>query len=100
MTGGAQDPQATLRGRLVVVDIFFIAGRGIVATGKVENAPLQLGDAVVIHRAGRPSLSSRIQGLDMFRHGLQGAPVGINVGVRLADVAKGELQCGDVIQVV
>lgn len=76
-----------------VADIFFIRGRGLVATGKVETGTLNVGDDVQIN-GGR---SVRVEGIEMFRKTLDQANEGDNVGILLKGIDKDDIKSGDVL---
>ena len=82
--------------RLTVEDVFEIKGRGTVATGRIDQGALQVGDEVSIQG---PSGVRRtvVTGIEMFRRVLQRAKAGDQVGVLLRDVGKADVQRGDVI---
>jgi translation elongation factor EF-Tu-like GTPase len=79
--------------RMAVQDVFFIRGRGVVATGRVEYGVLRVGDEVQIN-AG-PSV--RVDGIEAFRKVINQATEGDNIGVLFSSLDKGELAAGDVL---
>jgi elongation factor Tu len=78
--------------RLTVEDIFFIAGRGLVATGKVESGTLRVGDRVSVD--GR---EATVTGIEKFRKILDEATAGENVGLLFKDLTKDDVGPGSVI---
>lgn len=82
--------------RMTVEDVFFIRGRGTVATGQIESGTLNVNDEIYIRR---PSSSKRalVTGIEMFRKQLNQAQTGDNVGVLLRDITKQDVAHGDVL---
>jgi elongation factor Tu len=78
--------------RMTVEDVFFIRGRGTVATGRVELGTLRVGDAVRIN-----DLSVRVDGIEAFRKILDEAQTGDNVGLLFRDLDRSQINRGDVI---
>jgi LSD1 subclass zinc finger protein len=83
---------------MTVVDVFSIKGRGTVATGRIESGTLRVGDQVRIMRANGSSKMTTVSGVEMFRKMLPKAKVGDNVGVLLKEVAKNDIQPGDILE--
>jgi translation elongation factor EF-Tu-like GTPase len=79
--------------RLVVVDVFFIRGRGVVATGQVDSGTLSVGDQVQVN--GGPGV--RIDGIEKSRAVLDHAQAGDNVGLLFKDLDRDHIRTGDVI---
>jgi elongation factor Tu len=78
--------------RMTVEDVFFIRGRGTVATGKVESGTLRAGDDVRIN-----DLSVRVDGIEAFRKILDEAQAGDNVGLLFTGLDRSRINRGDVI---
>jgi translation elongation factor EF-Tu-like GTPase len=79
--------------RMTVSDIFFIRGRGLVATGRVEEGVLQVGDEVYIGDRG----PLRVDGIEAFRKILDRAEAGENIGVLFKGLEKGDIEPGAVM---
>lgn len=82
--------------RMTVVDVFSIKGRGTVVTGQVESGTLNVNDVIYLRRTN----SSRrvvVTGIEMFRKLANQAQAGENVGVLLRDIAKQDVEKGDVL---
>jgi elongation factor Tu len=95
----AQKPtpsQASQPFLLAVEDVFYIAGRGTVATGQIERGTLSTGDTIEIVGYG-PTKSATVSGIEMFRRSLTEAKAGDNVGVLLRGVEKTDVQRGQVL---
>ena len=63
-----------------VEDVFFITGRGVVVTGRVESGTVRVGMQVNVVRDGGVALTTTVTGVEMFRKVLDTATVGDNVG--------------------
>jgi translation elongation factor EF-1alpha len=79
--------------RMTVSDVFFITGRGLVATGKVEEGTLNVGDEVLLNGGAKV----RVDAIEAFRKTLEQAVAGDNVGVLLRGVDRGDVNAGDVL---
>jgi elongation factor Tu len=82
--------------RMNIEDVFAIRGRGTVVVGQIESGTLQIGDVVKIETQV-DTLETIVTGIEKFRRRLKQASAGENVGVLLRDVAKEDLQRGDVL---
>ncbi len=81
---------------MAVEDVFSITGRGTVATGRVEQGKIKVGDTVEIVGI-RETSSSVATGLEMFRKLLDEAMAGDNIGMLLRGVEKDQIERGQVI---
>ena len=79
-----------------VEDVFTITGRGTVATGRVERGVVKVGDQVEIVGI-KPTRSSVVTGVEMFRKLLDFAQAGDNIGVLLRGVDREEIQRGQIL---
>lgn len=79
-----------------VEDIFTITGRGTVATGRVERGVIKVGDPVEIVGI-RPTKSSVVTGIEMFRKTLDTAQSGDNAGILLRGIDRKDIERGQVI---
>jgi elongation factor Tu len=80
-----------------VEDTFSIAGRGTVATGKIEQGVIKPGDTVEVVGI-RPTQSTTVTGVEMFKKLLDAGNAGDNVGLLLrslkrTDVVRGQVIC-------
>jgi elongation factor Tu len=80
--------------RMVVQDVFSIAKRGTVVTGKIEAGSLKVGDEIVIRGRGAEK-KAIVSGIEAFRKVLDQANQGDAVGLLLKDVARHDVQKGD-----
>ena len=81
---------------MAVEDVFSITGRGTVATGRVEQGKIHVGDAVEIVGIRETSVSVAT-GLEMFRKLLDEAMAGDNIGMLLRGVEKDQIERVQVI---
>jgi elongation factor Tu len=79
-----------------IEDVFSISGRGTVVTGRIERGTLHLGDDVDIV-GFRPTKTTKVTGIEMFRKEMDEAQAGDNVGVLLRGIAKDEVERGQVL---
>lgn len=90
-------PPASGGFRLVVDDVFFITGRGVVATGRVQGV-VHIGSAVSIDRNGLRVGSSEVKAIEMFRAtDVRVATTGDNVGLLLHGLTREQVTAGDVL---
>jgi elongation factor Tu len=82
--------------RMTVEDVFSIAKRGTVVTGKIESGTLKVGDEVAI-QGKNGEKKTVVTGLEMFRKTMSQANAGDAVGILLKDIGKQEVQAGDVL---
>jgi elongation factor Tu len=81
---------------MTVEDVFTITGRGTVATGRMEQGKIKVGDEVELVGFGA-NKKTVATGLEMFRKLLDEAQAGDNIGVLLRGVDKEEIQRGMVL---
>ena len=79
-----------------VEDVFTISGRGTVATGRVERGQLKAGETVEIIGI-RPTKSTVVTSMEMFRKTLDHVEAGDNAGLLLRGVVKTDIERGQVI---
>ncbi len=79
-----------------IEDVITITGRGTVVTGRVERGTVKLNDPVEIVGI-KPTKSSVVTGIEMFRKTLDFAEAGDNAGVLLRGVARDEVVRGQVL---
>jgi len=79
-----------------VEDVFSIAGRGTVCTGRIETGIVSVGDEVEI--AGlRDSVKSTCIGVEMFKKSLKRGEAGDNCGILLRGVKREDIARGQVL---
>jgi elongation factor Tu len=79
-----------------VEDVFTITGRGTVATGRVEQGRIKVGDEVELVGFGAEK-KTVVTGVEMFRKLLDEAQAGDNVGLLLRGIDKEEVERGMVL---
>jgi len=79
-----------------IEDIFSIEGRGTVVTGKIERGVVKLNEEVEIVGL-KPTRTTVVTGIEMFRKSLDEGVAGDNAGVLLRGVKKDEVERGQVI---
>merc|ERR1712107_48460 len=82
---------------LAVEDVFSIAGRGTVATGRVEQGVVRKGDEVEILGRGKKPQKSVVTGIKMFNTELPEGPAGYTVGVLCRGIERSSILRGQVI---
>jgi elongation factor Tu len=79
-----------------VEDIFTIQGRGTVATGRIERGIVKVNEGVEIVGI-RPTRTTTVTGVEMFKKLLDEGQAGDNVGLLLRGVDRKEIERGQVI---
>ncbi|WP_249010403.1 elongation factor Tu [Conexibacter sp. DBS9H8] len=79
-----------------VEDVFSITGRGTVATGRVEQGIVKTGDTVEIVGI-RPTTSTVVTGVEMFKKILDQGQAGDNVGCLLRGTKREDIERGQVL---
>jgi elongation factor Tu len=79
-----------------IEDIFSISGRGTVATGRIETGVIKVGEEVEIV-GFRPTTTTTITGVEMFRKLLDDGQAGDNVGLLLRGTKREDIERGQVI---
>jgi elongation factor Tu len=79
-----------------VEDVFSIAGRGTVATGRVERGKVKVGEEVEIVGL-RPTQKTVVTGVEMFRKLLDEGLAGDNIGALLRGLKREDVERGQVL---
>jgi len=79
-----------------IEDVFSIAGRGTVVTGRIERGIVKVGDEIQIVGV-KDSTSTTCTGVEMFRKLLDEGRAGENVGVLLRGTKRDEVERGQVL---
>jgi elongation factor Tu len=77
-------------------DVFSIAGRGTVVTGRIERGVVKVSDEIEIVGI-RPTQKTVVTGVEMFRKLLDAGEAGDNVGVLLRGIKKEDVERGMVL---
>lgn len=81
-----------------IEDVFSIQGRGTVATGRVEQGIIKIGDEVeVLGMTQGGPLKTTVTGVEMFKKMLDQGQAGDNVGLLLRGLKREDIQRGQVI---
>ncbi len=79
-----------------VEDVFSIAGRGTVATGRVERGIVKVGEEIEIIGI-RPTQKTVVTGVEMFRKLLDEGRAGDNIGALLRGLKREDVERGQVL---
>jgi elongation factor Tu len=79
-----------------VEDVFSIAGRGTVVTGRIERGIVKVGEEVEIVGI-RPTQKTVVTGVEMFRKLLDEGRAGDNVGLLLRGTKREDVERGQVV---
>jgi elongation factor Tu len=79
-----------------IEDVFSIAGRGTVVTGRIERGIVKVGDEIEIVGI-KPTIKTIVTGVEMFRKLLDQGEAGDNVGVLLRGTKREEVERGQVL---
>jgi len=79
-----------------IEDVFSISGRGTVVTGRVERGIVKVGETVEIVGI-RPTSSTTVTGVEMFRKLLDQGQAGDNIGALLRGVEREGVERGQVL---
>ena len=79
-----------------VEDVFSISGRGTVATGRVEQGKVNVGDEVEVIGIN-DTQTTTVTGVEMFRKMMDFAEAGDNIGALLRGLNRDDIERGQVI---
>jgi len=79
-----------------IEDVFSISGRGTVVTGRVERGIVKVGETVEIVGI-RPTSSTTVTGVEMFRKLLDQGQAGDNIGALLRGIDRTGVERGQVL---
>jgi elongation factor Tu len=80
-----------------VEDVFTITGRGTVATGRIEQGKVNVGDEVELVGIHEQTNKTVVTGVEMFRKLLDYGQAGDNVGTLLRGVKREDIERGQVL---
>lgn len=78
-----------------IEDVFTIEGRGTVITGRIEQGMIKVGDEVEIVGI-RPTQTTTVTGVEMFRKELDSGEAGDNVGLLIRGLKRDAVERGQV----
>ena len=81
---------------MAIEGVFSIAGRGTVATGRIERGRVKVGEEIEIVGLGI-NKKTTVTGVEMFRKTLNEGQAGDNVGLLLRGIEKEEIERGMVL---
>ncbi|MCD6550607.1 elongation factor Tu [bacterium] len=81
---------------MAIEDVFSIAGRGTVPTGRIERGVVKPGDEVEIVGL-RPTQKTVVVSVEMFNKTLDEGRAGDNVGILLRGIKKEDIERGQVL---
>jgi len=81
---------------MAIEDVFSIAGRGTVVTGRIEQGTVHVGDKIQIIGL-RDTQETTCTGVEMFQKTLDTGMAGDNVGILLRGTRKEDVQRGQVL---
>jgi elongation factor Tu len=81
---------------MAIEDVFSIAGRGTVATGRIERGIIRPNDEVELI-GFRPTIKTTAVSIEMFNKTLDEGRAGDNVGILLRGLKKEEVERGQVL---
>jgi elongation factor Tu len=79
-----------------IEDVFSISGRGTVVTGRIERGIIKVGQEVEIVGI-RPTVTTTVTGVEMFRKLLDQGEAGDNVGLLLRGTKRDDVERGQVL---
>jgi elongation factor Tu len=79
-----------------IEDVFSISGRGTVVTGRVERGIVKVGETVEIVGI-RPTTTTTVTGVEMFRKLLDQGQAGDNIGALLRGIERTGIERGQVL---
>jgi elongation factor Tu len=82
--------------RMIVEDVFTIRGRGTIVTGRIGQGSLEAGNVVELRGTGFHQ-EVVVAAIEQFRRPVERASAGDYVGLVLEDIAKDEVERGDVL---
>ena len=82
-----------------MTDVFSIAGRGTVVTGRVEQGVLKKGADVEIVGIHDTPIKTTVTGIEMFKKELDQAMAGDNLGLLLRGLRRDQVHRGMVVAV-
>jgi elongation factor Tu len=83
--------------QMPVEDVFTITGRGTVATGRIEQGKVHVGEEIELVGIHPQTSKTVVTGVEMFRKLLDEGQAGDNVGCLLRGVKREEIERGQVL---
>ncbi len=83
--------------QMIVDDVFYIAGRGMVVTGVIKAGSIRTGDKIIIVSSTGERKETSVAGIEIFRKILDRAEAGDKVGILLKGVDRQDCDKGDML---
>jgi len=83
--------------QMPVEDVFSIKGRGTVATGRIEQGIVNVGDDIEIVGLTENTEKTTVTGVEMFNKSLDRGQAGDNVGILLRGIERDDIERGQVL---
>jgi translation elongation factor EF-Tu-like GTPase len=80
---------------LIIEDVFHIAGRGVVVTGRVNKGSVRKGDLLYFKNSMGEKREVKVNGIEIFKKILEEAHQGDNVGLLISNITKESIKKGD-----
>ena len=80
-----------------VEDVFSIAGRGTVVTGRVESGTVKVGETLEVVGLRPQALTTTCTGVEMFKKSLDRGEAGDNLGVLVRGLKREDVSRGQVV---
>jgi elongation factor Tu len=82
---------------MAVEDVFSIEGRGTVATGRIEQGVVKIGEEIEVVGLSERTWKTVVTGVEMFNKTLPSGQAGDNVGCLLRGVKREDVERGQVL---
>lgn len=90
-------PKGNPSALLPIEDVFSIAGRGTVVTGRIVRGTIRVGDELEVVGFREPTKRFAVTGVEMFRKLLDAASAGDSVGLLLRGATREDVERGQVM---
>ncbi|MBP6880925.1 elongation factor Tu [Candidatus Saccharibacteria bacterium] len=80
-----------------IEDVFSIKGRGTVATGRIEQGTVKVGEEIEIVGLTEKARKTTVTGVEMFKKQLDSGQAGDNVGILLRGIERDDIERGQVL---
>ena len=81
-----------------IEDVFFINGKGLIATGIIDLGTISVGDAItIINSVNKAKIETKVIEIDMFMKRITTATKGDRVGIALEGLSKTDIDKGDIL---
>jgi elongation factor Tu len=80
-----------------IEDVFSIKGRGTVATGRIEQGTVKVGEEIEIVGLVEKARKTTVTGVEMFKKQLDSGQAGDNVGILLRGIERDDIERGQVL---